>query len=151
MCDSHSGISCSYLTNSSWWVGNVTVRLSPQSTSAPLAIVWFSTTAITMLVIGKNKEYLVLLEWANFAFGGRQAWFLCPPQGCERWVAILYSGSVFACRHCYKFTYACQRENAGHRAIQRADCIRKQLRWRPCIANPIVINPRECAVSLLSS
>ena len=47
-----------------------------------------------MLVIGKNKKYLVLLEWANFAFGGRQAWFLCPPQGCERWVAILYSGSV---------------------------------------------------------
>lgn len=84
----------------------------------------------------ENKEYPVRLDWTNCAFGGRRAWFLCPAQGCRRRVAILYSGSIFACRHCYKLAYACQRENSGDRAIRRADNIRKQLGWSAGIANP---------------
>jgi len=84
----------------------------------------------------ENKEYPVRLEWTNCAFGGRRAWFLFPAQGCGRRVAILYSGSVFACRHCYQLAYASQRENEGDRAIRRADSIREQLGWITGIANP---------------
>ena len=84
----------------------------------------------------KNKEHSVRLDWTNCSFGGRRAWFICPAQGCGRRVAILYSGGIFACRHCYKLAYACQRENSGDRAIRRADSIRKQLGWSAGIANP---------------
>jgi hypothetical protein len=51
-------------------------------------------------------------------------------------VAILYGGSVFACRHCHKLNYQCQRETVGDRAMRRADTIRSRLGWQPGIANP---------------
>ena len=62
-------------------------------------------------------EYPVYLEWTPCHLGGRRAWFLCPAQGCGRRVAILFGGSVFACRHCHKLAYACQREADHDRAF----------------------------------
>jgi hypothetical protein len=47
-------------------------------------------------------EYPVRLEWTGCNLGGRRAWFLCPAQGYGRRVAILFRGSIFACRHCHK-------------------------------------------------
>lgn len=84
----------------------------------------------------KSEKYPVRLEWTGCTFGGRRAWFLCPAQGCGRRVAILYSGGIFACRHCYKLAYACQRQSADDRAMRRADNIRQQLGWGAGIANP---------------
>jgi len=84
----------------------------------------------------KSENYPVRVEWTGCTFGGRRAWFLCPAQGCGRRVAILYSGGIFACRHCYKLAYACQRENADDRAMRRADNVRQQLGWGAGIANP---------------
>ncbi|MBL0353841.1 MAG: hypothetical protein IPP03_14740 [Dechloromonas sp.] len=80
-------------------------------------------------------EYPVYLEWTDCTLGGRRAWFLCPGQGCGRRVAILYSGRVFACRHCHKLNYQCQRETDGDRAMRRADTIRRRLGWKVGIAN----------------
>jgi hypothetical protein len=84
----------------------------------------------------KAMEYPVYLEWTACNLGGKRAWFLCPAQGCGRRVAILYGGSVFACRHCHKLNYQCQRETVGDRAMRRADTIRSRLGWQPGIANP---------------
>lgn len=81
-------------------------------------------------------EYPVRLEWTGCNLGGRRAWFLCPAQGCGRRVAILYGGSVFACRQCHKLVYACQREADDDRAMRRADTIRTRLGWQAGIANP---------------
>lgn len=50
-------------------------------------------------------------------------------------MAILYSGRVFACRHCYQLAHDCQRESADDRAARRADRIRERLRWEPGILN----------------
>ena len=50
-------------------------------------------------------------------------------------MAILYGGKVFACRHCHRLAYACQRENDGDRATRRADRIRERLDWEPGILN----------------
>jgi hypothetical protein len=50
-------------------------------------------------------------------------------------VAILYGGNIFACRHCYRLAYPCQRETADDRAARRADRIRARLRWEPGILN----------------
>ena len=80
-------------------------------------------------------EYPVYLEWTGLHFGGRRAWFLCPARGCGRRVAILYGGSIFACRHCHKLTYACQRESDDDRAARRAETSRRRLGWEPGILN----------------
>jgi hypothetical protein len=80
-------------------------------------------------------EYPVTLEWTRCHLGGRRAWFFCPARGCGRRVAILFGGSIFACRHCYKLAYECQRETDDYRAMRRADTIRLRLGWMAGIAN----------------
>ncbi|MEF8729160.1 MAG: hypothetical protein V5B34_13245 [Accumulibacter sp.] len=87
-------------------------------------------------------DYPVRLEWTRCTLGGRRAWFRCPARGCGRRVAILYGGSIFACRHCYRLAYACQRETADDRAMRRADSIRERLGWQVGIANPRGSKPK---------
>ncbi len=84
----------------------------------------------------KPMEYPVYLEWTGLYFGGQRAWFRCPAQGCGRRVAILFGGSIFACRHCHRLNYECQRETDDDRAMRRADTIRRRLGWGAGIANP---------------
>lgn len=83
----------------------------------------------------KAMEYPVRLEWTGCNLGGQRAWFRCPAQGCGRRVAILYGGSVFACRHCHKLNYQCQRETNDDRFARRADKIRERLEWDAGILN----------------
>lgn len=80
-------------------------------------------------------EYPVYLEWTPCNLGGRRAWWRCPARGCGRRVAALFGGSNFACRHCHKLAYACQRETDDDRAARRADTIRRRLGWKPGILN----------------
>ena len=84
----------------------------------------------------RAMEHLVRMEWTGCNLGGRRAWFLCPAQGCGRRVAILFGGSIFACRHCHNLAYACQREKPEYKAMNRADKIRMRLGWGAGIANP---------------
>jgi hypothetical protein len=84
----------------------------------------------------RSMEYPVWLESTACNYGGKRAWFICPVQGCGRRVAILYGGSVFACRHCHLLAYQCQRETYDDRAMRRADAIRQRLGWGAGIANP---------------
>lgn len=81
-------------------------------------------------------EYPVYLEWTRCTLGGQRVWFQCPARGCGRRVAVLYGGSIFACRHCHKLAYECQRETEADRAMRRADTIRRRLGWGAGIANP---------------
>jgi hypothetical protein len=83
----------------------------------------------------KSEEYPVGLSWTPCTFGGQRAWFTCPAAGCGRRVAILYGGSIFACRHCYRLVYRSQRESIGDRAARRAEKIRARLGWEPGILN----------------
>ena len=57
--------------------------------------------------------------------------------GGGRCAALLYIGGagIFACRHCYRLAYACQRETADDRAARRADRIRDRLGWQAGILN----------------
>lgn len=80
--------------------------------------------------------YAVPLEWTPCHLGGRRAWFRCPASGCGRRVTILYGGTIFACRRCYRLAYASQREAEDDRARQQAEKIRRRLGWPPGIANP---------------
>ena len=90
----------------------------------------------------KSENYPVRVEWTACNYGGLRAWFRCPADGCGRRVAILYGGTIFACRHCYRLAYHCQRENLGDRATRRADKIRDRLKWEPGILNGHGIKPK---------
>ena len=83
----------------------------------------------------KDMNYPVSVSWTDCHYGGQRVWWLCPARGCGRRVAILYGGSVYACRHCHKLAYSTQREQAHDRASSRADTIRKRLGWEPGILN----------------
>lgn len=84
----------------------------------------------------RDFDYTVRLSRSSCHYGGDRAWFICPAQGCGRRVAILYGGSVYACRHCHQLAYESQRETSSDRAIRRADAIRDRLKWEPGILNP---------------
>ena len=81
------------------------------------------------------KEYAVTIERTPCHFGGSRPWLLCPVAGCGRRVAILYGGPIFACRHCHRLAYRCQRETVDERAARRADKIRGRLGWPPGLWN----------------
>ncbi len=82
-------------------------------------------------------EYPVRLEWTACTLGGRRVWFLCPANGCGRRMALLYigGGGIFACRHCYRLAYACQRETADDRVTRRVNNIKRRLGWQEGILN----------------
>jgi hypothetical protein len=84
----------------------------------------------------EDKSYPVYLDRTACNLGGERPWFLCPAHGCGRRVAILYGGSIFACRHCYQLAYPSQRETDYDRAARRAERIRNKLGWEPGILNP---------------
>ena len=70
------------------------------------------------------------IDWTPCNFGGRRAWWRCPLPGCDRRVAVLYSGrGLYACRHCLGLAYGSQRESASDLAARRANKIRVRLGW----------------------
>lgn len=83
----------------------------------------------------QDKEYFVLIDWMDCNYGGKRAWFRCPVAGCGRRVAILYGGSIFACRCCHRLVYQSQRENMIDRKAGKAGKIRKRLKWQAGILN----------------
>lgn len=82
-----------------------------------------------------DANYNVLLDRTSCNLGGERTWFFCPVPNCQKRVAILYGGNIFACRHCYQLAYESQRENFGDRATKKADKIRDRLCWEPGILN----------------
>ena len=91
----------------------------------------------------ENMEYPINLEKTGCNLGGQRAWFRCPAQGCNKRVAILYGGKVFACRHCQSLVYESTRQDKDDRARGKADRIRERLRWEAGILNPNGPKPKS--------
>ena len=68
--------------------------------------------------------------------------WVCPTLCCGRRVALLYGGRIFACRHCHQPAYESSREDAGLRALRRAEPIRARRGWEPGILNGHGDKPR---------
>ena len=83
----------------------------------------------------QDMRYPVKLDRTTCHLGGERVWWRCPAAGCGRRVAILFGGSIFACRNCHKLSYRCQRETDDDRATRRADTLRDKLKWEPGILN----------------
>ena len=90
----------------------------------------------------ESLEYPIHLSWTACHFGGQRPWFKCPAKGCDRRVAKLYGGRIFACRHCFDLAYQSQRECYGDRMTRHADKIRERLGWMPGILNPKGTKPK---------
>jgi hypothetical protein len=83
---------------------------------------------------GQDMNYPVLIDWTQCHYGGKRAWWKCPC--CGRRVALLYSGKMFACRHCHRLAYQSTRNTPESQAFARADKVRKRLGWCAGIAYP---------------
>ena len=90
----------------------------------------------------ETETYPIYLEWTPCHFGERRPWFLCPATGCGRRVAILYGGSIFACRHCLQLAYRSQRETAAVRADRQAEKICHRLGWDPYCPKSVGYKPK---------
>jgi hypothetical protein len=82
-----------------------------------------------------DRAYSVGLTWTDCHYGGQRAWWRCPALGCGRRVAVLYGGSIYACRRCHQLAYKSQRETADDRATRRANKLRERLGWEAGILN----------------
>ena len=51
-------------------------------------------------------------------------------------MAVLYGGSIFACRQCHQLVYESQREQACYRALRRMQAIRIKLGGPGSMAEP---------------
>lgn len=95
----------------------------------------------------KSIEQRVPITWTECNLGGHRPWFLCSVssggQRCGRRVAVLYGvGELFACRHCYRLTYACQRENRRDRSLTTAQKIRLRLGGSANMLEPFPQKPK---------
>lgn len=88
------------------------------------------------------KEYPVSLEWTRCNYGGERAWLRCPAARCGRRVAILYGGSIFACRRCHNLAYDSQSETRHGRMLLKAQAIREKLGGTPCVADEFPHKPK---------
>jgi hypothetical protein len=93
----------------------------------------------------KDEQYPVRIVRTRCNLGGSRPWFICPAVGCGRRVAVLYGGSIFACRHCYRLAYPSAREDLCDRSARRADKLRARLGWEPGILNGNGGKPSGCA------
>ncbi len=89
-----------------------------------------------------DASYPIDIEWTPCNLGGKRPWFLCPAKQCGRRVAILYGGTVFACRNCYRLSYPSQRENAGDRSTRKDEKVRSRLGWEPGFLNGNGVKPK---------
>mgnify|MGYP000471735892 CR=1 FL=1 len=89
---------------------------------------WHATPLIAFKFVSRKFDP-VRISATPCHYGGHRYWFTCPAQGCGRRVAKLYSGRIFACRHCYQLAYPSQREASFERSRRRADKIRERLGW----------------------
>jgi hypothetical protein len=89
-----------------------------------------------------NREYPVSLEWTQCHYGGSRVWFRCPAAGCGRRVAVLYGGSIFACRHCHQLAYDSQRKTRHSRMILKTQKIRMKLDGSPNLLEDFPSKPK---------
>lgn len=80
-------------------------------------------------VQGAGEEWKTIHERVRFAatpqhLGGERTWFTCPK--CWRRCAVLYGGTYFRCRRCYRLGYQSQHESPMWRALSQAQKLRQK-------------------------
>ena len=103
------------------WAGGKTASISIRAEFGRVFLDYRNRSANHAGGEWQPMKYAVGLDWTACAYGGERVWLRCPAAGCGRRVAVLYGGRVFACRQCHGLAYRSQREDAGDRAMRRAN------------------------------
>lgn len=90
----------------------------------------------------KSEDYPVRISHTRCKYGGVRPWLHCPARGCDRRVAVLYGGRIFACRHCHRLAYESQRERDYERALRRAQAIQERFGGNGCVDDGLAEKPR---------
>ncbi len=88
-------------------------------------------------VAGEQSSYQIGLQRTACHWGGCRVWWRCPAARCGRRVAVLYGckGAIFACRHCHRLNYQCQRETSSDRQLRCLEKLRQRLGWQRGLAH----------------
>lgn len=102
---------------------------------------WVTYRSMTGTDEVQAVRYAIAVAWTPCHFGGRRPWLLCPVATCQRRVAVLYGGPVFACRHCLDLVYPSQREGRVERSLRQAHALTRRLGgetrdWQAGISKP---------------
>lgn len=73
-------------------------------------------------------------------FGGRRWWIEC--KGCGRRCRVLYGGTYFRCRQCYRLTYESQYERVYAPGVTRAMRVRQKMKGEIGLAYPFPDRPK---------
>ena len=87
------------------------------------------------------RNQLIHIGRTPCRFGGHRLWFVCV---CGRHVSALYSpnGRPWACRHCYRLTYATRQAIPRDRQLLRAQRIRHRLGGSRNMLEPFPPRPK---------
>jgi len=87
------------------------------------------------------RNQLIHIGWTPCRFGGHRLWFKCV---CGRHVSTLYSpnGRPWACRQCYRLTYATRQTIPRDRQLLRAQRIRRRLGGSANMLEPFPPKPK---------
>ncbi len=87
------------------------------------------------------RDQVIAIGRTACRFGGYRLWFMC---SCSRRVSTLYSpnGRPWACRHCYRLTYATRQAIPRDRYLLRAQRIRERLGGSRSVIEDFPAKPR---------
>ena len=95
--------------------------------------------------VTRQGERVPINERFDFSFteqplGGQRRWIVC--RSCQRRCRVIYGGTYFRCRQCYRATYPSQYEFIRLPGISRADRVRNKLGGDPGLINPFPRKPK---------
>ena len=88
----------------------------------------------------QDVNELIPFSTTRTNFGGVRKWLLCP--SCSRRCRILYGGSRFRCRRCYRLKYESQYEPPFGRAANRVHKFRARLGHSGSLDDPFPRKPK---------
>lgn len=83
---------------------------------------------------------LIPFAYTSANYGGQRTWFKCP--SCARRCRILYGGTYFRCRRCYRLRYDSQYEPPFGRAASQAHALRARLGQYGSLDEPFPPKPK---------
>ena len=88
----------------------------------------------------RDVDELVRFVLTDQRLGGRRRWLACPR--CSRRCSVLYGGSYFRCRRCYRLGYQSQREEPMWRAVSQSQKLRQKYGGSGSLDEPFPDKPK---------
>lgn len=150
ICEQMKRIDIRFMRRSGWLTPGRSGSLSWSIGDEPMGDISYRVHRASLELIYKVREgdedWRDVNEYVPFSFtaqrlGGKRCWFLCPR--CQWRCAVLYGGSFFRCRRCYRLGYQSQHEpSAMWRALGQAQKLRPKYGGSRSIDEPFPEKPK---------